>query len=114
VAPAGDARALLAQGALSDAARAFAAALAPGARGRFTLQVLVACAPENVQKAVSAVPAEELLVLPVNLKGRACYRLCWGVYDSRPEAEAALGRLPSYFRQEGASPRLSPLVELLP
>jgi hypothetical protein len=114
VAPAGDARALLAQGALSDAARAFAAALAPGARGRFTLQVLVACAPENVQKAVSAVPAEELLVLPVNLKGRACYRLCWGVYDSRPEAEAALGRLPSYFRQGGASPRPSPLVELLP
>ena len=114
VAPAGDARALLAQGALPDAARAFAASLRPGARGRFTLQVLVACAPENVQKAVSAVPAPELLVLPVDLKGRACYRLCWGVYDSRPAAEAALGSLPSYFRQGGAAPRLSPLAELLP
>jgi septal ring-binding cell division protein DamX len=114
VAAAGDARALLAQGALSDAARAFATSLRPGARGRFTLQVLVACAPENVQKAVSAVPAKELLVLPVDLKGRACYRLCWGVYDSRPAAEAALGTLPPYFRQGGASPRLSPLAELLP
>ena len=114
VAPAGDARALLAQGALPDAARAFATSLRPNARGRFTLQVLVACAPENVQKAVSAVPAKELLVLPVDLKGRACYRLCWGVYDSRPAAEAALGTLPPYFRQGGASPRLSPLVELLP
>ena len=114
MAPAGDARALLAQGALSDAARAFAASLRPGARGRFTLQVLVACAPENVQKAVSAVPAPELLVLPLDLKGRACYRLCWGVYDSRPAAEAALGTLPPYFRQGGASPRLSPLVEILP
>ena len=114
VAPAGDARALLAQGALADAARAFATSLRPGARGRFTLQVLVACAPENVQKAVSAVPAQELLVLPVDLQGRACYRLCWGVYDSRQAAEAALGSLPSYFRQGGASPRLSPLVELLP
>jgi septal ring-binding cell division protein DamX len=78
------------------------------------LQVLVACAPENVQKAVSAVPAPELLVLPLDLKGRACYRLCWGVYDSRPAAEAALGTLPPYFRQGGASPRLSPLVEILP
>ena len=113
-AAAGDARALLAQGSLSEAARAFATSLRPNARGRFTLQVLVACAPENVQKAVSAVPAQELLVLPVDLKGRACYRLCWGVYDSRPAAEAALGSLPSYFRQAGAAPRLSPLAELVP
>ena len=87
--------------------------MAPGASGRFSLQVLVACAPENVQKAVTAVPAEELFILPVNVKGRACYRLCWGVYDSRPAAEAALSGLPSYFRQGGAvaaplAPRRAP------
>ena len=74
----------------------------------------MACAPENVQKAVAAVPAEELFILPVNVKGRACYRLCWGVYDGRPTAEAALSALPPYFRQGGAVPRLSPLAELLP
>jgi hypothetical protein len=74
----------------------------------------VACDPENVQKAVSAVPSEQLFLLPVNVKGRACYRLCWGVYDSRAAAEAALPGLPSYFRQGGAAPRLSPLAELLP
>jgi septal ring-binding cell division protein DamX len=111
---AGEARALLARGALPDAARAFAASMARDASGRFSLQVLVACDPENVQKAVSAVPAQELFVLPVNVKGRACYRLCWGVYDSRTAAEAALPGLPSYFRQGGATPRLSPLTELLP
>jgi septal ring-binding cell division protein DamX len=99
---------------LPEAARAFASSLAPEARGRFSLQVLVACAPENVQKAVSAVPADELFILPVNVKGRSCYRLCWGVYDGRPAAEAALGGLPSYFRQGGATPRPSPLVDLLP
>ena len=113
-APAGEARALLTQGALPAAARAFAASMAPGARSRFSLQVLVACAPENVQKAVTAVPAEELFILPVNVNGRACYRLCWGVYDSRPAAEAALSGLPPYFRQGGVTPRLSPLAELLP
>jgi hypothetical protein len=112
--PPGDARALLVQGALPDAARSFAAAMAAGGPGRFSLQVLVACAPENVQKAVAAVPGEELFILPVNVKGRACYRLCWGVYDSRSAAEAALGGLPSYFRQGGVTPRLSPLAELLP
>jgi septal ring-binding cell division protein DamX len=113
-APAGDARALLRQGSLTEAARAFAAAMAPEARGRYSLQLLVACAPENVQKAVAAVPADELFILPVNLKGRACYRLGWGVYDSRPAAEAAAAALPTYFRQGGVAPRVSPLVELLP
>jgi uncharacterized protein DUF4388 len=111
---AGEARSLLAQGALPDAARAFAASMAPEARGRFSLQVLVACDPVNVQKAVNAVPAAELFILPVTLKGKACYRLCWGVYDDRSAAEAALSGLPSYFRQGGAAPRLSPLPELLP
>jgi septal ring-binding cell division protein DamX len=88
--------------------------MAPEARGRYSLQLLVACAPENVQKAVAAVPADELFILPVNLKGRACYRLGWGVYDSRPAAEAAAAALPTYFRQGGVAPRVSPLVELLP
>ena len=54
------------------------------------------------------------LVLPVDLKGRACYRLGWGIHDSRPAAAVALRSLPSYFRQGGLSPRVSPLVELLP
>ena len=111
---AGEARSLLAQGALSDAARAYAAKWAPEARGRFSLQVLVACDPVNVQKAVNAVTADELFILPVNVKGKACYRLCWGVYDGRPAAEAALSGVPPYFRQAGLVPRLSPLAELLP
>jgi septal ring-binding cell division protein DamX len=74
----------------------------------------VACAPENVQKAVAAVPRDELFIVPVTVKGKECYRVCWGTYDTRPAAEAALGSLPGYFRQGGATPRLVPLAELLP
>ncbi len=74
----------------------------------------MACAPENVEKAVGAVAGEALFILPTSYKGKACYRLCWGVYDSRPAAEAALASLPAYFRQGGTAPRVSPLVELLP
>ncbi len=109
----GDGRALLRQGAFAEAARAFAASLAPGARSRFSHQLLTACAPETIGKAVQAVPAEELFILPVTFQGRACYRLCWGVYDSRAAAEAGRASVPEYFRQ-GSSPRLSPLNELLP
>jgi len=110
----GDGHALLRQGALAEAARAFAASLAPSARGRFSHQLLTACAPETIAKAVQAVSADDLFVLPVTFQGRSCYRLCWGVYDSRAAAEAARGSVPAYFRQGGTTPRLSPLPELLP
>jgi hypothetical protein len=108
------ARALLRQGALAESAHGFAASLATGPQGRFSVQTLVACAPETVQKAVDNVTGAELFILPVDLKGRACYRVCWGVYETRDAAEAAARGLPSYFRQSGISPRVTPLVELLP
>ncbi|HEY8232403.1 MAG TPA: DUF4388 domain-containing protein [Vicinamibacteria bacterium] len=111
---AGDGRALLRQGAPAEAARAFAATLAPTARGRFSHQLLTACAPETIAKAVEAVRADDLFILPVTFQGRSCYRLCWGVYDSRAAAEAGRASVPGYFRQSGATPRLSPLHELLP
>jgi hypothetical protein len=107
-------RTLLRQGALPEAARSFATSLAPGARGRFSHQLLTACSPETIAKAVQAVTADDLFIVPVTLQGRSCYRLCWGVYDSRAAAEAARDSVPGYFRQGGASPRLSPLHELLP
>ena len=109
----GDGRALLRQSAFSEAARSFAASLAPGARGRFSYQLLTACAPDTIAKAVQAVTADELFILPVTFQGRSCYRLCWGVYDDRVAADAARASVPDYFRQ-GTSPRLSPLHELLP
>jgi septal ring-binding cell division protein DamX len=110
---AGDGRALLRRGALPEAARAFAGSLA-ASRSAYSLQILTACAPETVQKAVNAAGGDELFILPVVLNGRACFRVCWGVYDSRKGAETALTTIPAYFRQGGARPRLSTLAELLP
>jgi septal ring-binding cell division protein DamX len=110
-----DARSLLGQGSFPQAARAFAASLATGSRSRFSLQLLTACSPETVQKAVGAAGgADHLFILPISLQGRACYRLCWGVYETRPAAEAAVAGVPAYFRQGGTRPRLSALSELLP
>jgi septal ring-binding cell division protein DamX len=110
---AGDGRALLAQGALPEAARAFSRSLAAGSRSRYSVQLLTACSPENVQKAVSA-GGSELFILPVSVKGQTCYRVCWGLFDGRSGAEAALAGLPAYFRQSGVRPRLSTVAELAP
>jgi hypothetical protein len=105
----GEARALLRQGALAPAAQGFAASLA-SSRTSYSIQTLVACSPENVQKAVQNVAGDELFVLPVNLDGRSCYRVCWGLFESQAAAEAALPSLPPYFPKG----MVQPLASLLP
>ena len=113
-APAGDALALLRQGRFDESAKAFASSLAARAQDSFSIQVLAACSPDTIRKAAQNVTGDEIFILPVTLNGRACYRVGWGVYDSRASAEAGARDLPSYFRQSGITPRIQPLVELLP
>ncbi len=113
-APAGDALALLRQGSFDESASAFASSLASAAPDSYSIQVLAACSPDTIRKAAQNVTEDEIFILPVTLNGRACYRVGWGVYDSRASAEAGANDLPAYFRQPGITPRIQPLVELLP
>jgi septal ring-binding cell division protein DamX len=108
-----DARALLTSGSLAPAAEAFAANVR-GARTAFSIQILVACSDDTVQKAIASVPAQELFILPVHYKGKSCYRLCWGLYDSEGRAASALGTVPEYFRRGGASPKVVRSSAILP
>lgn len=110
----GEARGLLQGGAYASAALSFASELSGSARGRYSVQILVACSEETIQKALAAVPSEELFILPVTYQGRSCYRVCWGVYGSEAQAASASRAMPDYFRRGGASPRVSPLTALLP
>jgi hypothetical protein len=108
------ARALMRQGQLAQAARGFVANVKAAPAGTLSVQLLVACAPETVQKAASAVDSAELYILPVSYQGRECFRLCWGVYPSQARATAGLRSLPPYFRAGGASPKIMPIASLLP
>lgn len=109
-----DARAALRSGAVARSGQLFAGALRASARSSQTIQLLVACSDETVGKAVAAVPSDELFIIPVTFGGRACQRLCWGVYDSTARAQSALGSVPAYFREGGAKPKAVPLAEILP
>jgi septal ring-binding cell division protein DamX len=102
------------QGQLPQAARGFQANVKAAPAGTLSVQLLVACAPETVQKAVDGVRSDELFILPVNYQGRDCFRMCWGLYASPERASAALRALPDYFRVGGASPRVQPVAGLLP
>jgi len=109
-----EARAQLARGQLAEAARGFAAHLRAAPRGTTSVQLLVACSGETVQKAVSSVASPELYIVPVRFQGRDCFRLCWGLYTSPSQAASAARALPDYFRKGGATPRVMTAAELLP
>jgi hypothetical protein len=78
------------------------------------VQILVACSEETVHKAVANVSSAELFIVPVKHRGRDCYRVCWGVYDTPAAAAEADRRLPPYFRQGGAHPRVVLVAAVLP
>ena len=110
----GAARAALQAGRYDEAAPAFAAHVKRAAAGTSTIQLLVACSGETVQKAVQAAGADDLFIVPTNFKGRDCYRLCWGLYPTAASASSAMRSVPQYFRQDGLSPRVLSATEIQP
>jgi len=113
-AAAGDPRGLLRAGSYADAARGFAGTTRAAAKGSTVIQLLVACSTETVQKAVENAGGPELFILPVSLKGRECYRLCWGLYPSEARASQALRTVPEYFRSGGATPKVVAASDVVP
>lgn len=94
-------------------ARSFEANLR-AARGSHTVQILVACSDETLQKAQQSVQAPELYIVPVSYQGRSCYRLLWGLFDSESRAQSALAQVPAYFRENGAKPKAVSSASILP
>ena len=109
-----EARTLMRQGRLPQAARGFETNVRGAPSGTLSVQLLVACAPETVQKALDGVHSDELFILPVSYQGRDCFRMCWGLYSTPAKATSAMRALPEYFRAGGASPKVLPVASLLP
>jgi len=114
-APAGidEARALLRKGRFDDAARGFQSHLRDSKGATHSVQVLLACSSENVQKALKSVQSDELFILPIHYQGKACYRFGWGLYDSDAKAKIGLRTVPDYFNERGNKPKVLPLAEMV-
>jgi septal ring-binding cell division protein DamX len=111
---AADGHALLRTGNYPAAAKAFVSSTRAAGKSAAVIQLLIACSTETVQKAVDSGAASELVILPVNFKGRDCYRLVWGVYPSSARATAALRNVPDYFLSGGAAPKVLGASEVIP
>jgi septal ring-binding cell division protein DamX len=108
-----DARGLMQRGAFSEAARAFAGTVR-SAQANYSVQILVACSDDTVRKALDNVQAQELYILPVNYRGRDCYRVLWGLYETESRADSATRAVPDYFRRGGARPKVVTTSSVLP
>jgi len=80
---------------------------------KFTIAVGVFCDAANVDRVVdNSGGSEDLIVLAFDNRGRSCYRVFWGVFDSRAEAQRAVGNVPAGVRARDSAP--VPIERLLP
>jgi hypothetical protein len=103
---------LLRRGQFDEAARGFQANLKEG-KATHSVQVLLACSTDTMDKVVKSVQAEDLFLVPIFYKGKNCYRVGWGLYDSEAKAKAGIRSVPGYFTAEKNKPKVVTLAEML-
>ncbi len=101
----GDGRALLQSGKLAAAARAFEREISSESSDKFTLALGLYCNEENAGRLVAgAGGSSDIYVLPTSVDGRSCFRVIWGLYDSREAAERGIASLPNGVRAGDVAP----------
>jgi septal ring-binding cell division protein DamX len=96
-------------------AQALLALIAAEDPARLTLQIMIACQEETVKAArARAGDGGAFFFVPFTLKGRDCFRVCWGLYPTREAAREAIPTLPEFFRSSGSQPVVLPLARLHP
>jgi septal ring-binding cell division protein DamX len=75
--------------------------------GNYTVQIQILCDPGNVEKAVRT-GGDRVWYVPQTLGTRSCYRLFWGRFDTREEAQRALADVPPGLRDRSAAVKAVP------
>jgi hypothetical protein len=74
-------------------------------RDAFTLLLLTACQQDTILDIQKALSSRRLFLVPRQVKGRNCFRVCVDTFSSRDAAARALAGLPAEFRAAGAAVR---------
>ncbi len=103
----------LSKGDYESAARSGLAALKDKPSGSFTIQLELVCDPKNVLKAFEASSgSESFFIVPTSFKGRSCYKICWGIFSTKSEAEKAVDSLPGFFTDQDNKPQIITLKNI--
>ena len=80
----------------------------------YTLQFGVMCDPQNVRTTLGTLDAEpSFYLLTMLYRDRACFRVCWGFYDTESQA-AAERAIPAALRSMTATPKVISVADALP
>ncbi len=71
-------------------------------QGNFTVQIQILCEPSNLDKAIRD-GGDSVWFLPQPIGARSCYRVFWGRYNTREEAQRALANVPAGLRDPSAA-----------
>ncbi len=90
------------RGDYENASKAFRS-LYSSKKGGFTIAIMLACEKDTITKAFAeSNNSKDLLIFPYSFKGKNCFRVLWGYYRSREEAETAFNSIPKVFKDSGA------------
>jgi hypothetical protein len=70
--------------------------------GNFTVQIQILCEQSNLDKAI-LVGSANVWFVPQTIGTRSCYRLFWGHYATREEAQQALPTIPATLRDRSSA-----------
>jgi len=71
-------------------------------QGNFTVQIQILCDPANLEKAMRG-GGGKVWFVPQTIGGRACYRVFYGNFATRDEAQRALAAVPASLRDPSAA-----------
>jgi septal ring-binding cell division protein DamX len=79
-------------------------------RGKFTVQIQILCEASNLEKAISA-GGTSVWFVPQTIGTRSCYRVFWGHYETREEAQRALASVPASLRDRTSAVKPVPKAQ---
>ncbi len=73
----------------------------------YSLKLEVDCVEESVEVAFkNANYNRNMFILPINIRGKGCFIVFWGLYKTKWQALNALKTIPTYFKKQSTKPQL--------
>lgn len=72
------------------------------ATGNFTVQIQILCDASNVEKLMRG-SSDKIWFVPQTIGTRSCYRVFWGRYNTRDQAQQAIAQIPAAIRDQNAA-----------
>jgi septal ring-binding cell division protein DamX len=75
--------------------------------GNYTVQIQILCDASNVEKLMRG-SADSVWFVPQTIGTRSCYRVFWGRYATREQAQQGMAQIPAGIRDQNAAVKAVP------